>query len=251
MLIVSALVVLSCNNKDNDGNETTSEVQLNFRGYYDQSDLMMYEAEYPYEEGMDVRFQLFHFYVSDVALLRDAADGGDLEIVPIDLVTFRDIQSPEEAERGYTLIVPEVPTGTYRGIRLGVGVPADLNKTQPGDYPTDHPLSENYWSWALGYVFFKVEGNADTNGDGQFSDKLTFHIGGDDFYRNLTFSQPIEVRAGEPLRLDFEVDLHRVLSAGNGQFVDFRKVTQDHTNDLQLAAFMADNLAAAISIKEK
>jgi hypothetical protein len=39
-----------------------------------------------------------------------------------------------------------------------------------------------------------------------------------------------------------------MLSDGEGNYVDFRQVTQDHTNDLDLVGFMMDNLVKAVSM---
>jgi hypothetical protein len=49
-------------------------------------------------------------------------------------------------------------------------------------------------------------------------------------------------------QIDFRVDAERMLSDGEGNFVDFRQVTQDHTNDLDLVGFMMDNLVKAVSM---
>lgn len=243
------LVLLAGCNQDEEA-AGPAAVTLNFQGQYGNAPLLMYEQSYPYEAGLRTKFQLFNFYISEVTLLpeKTGADEGT-PIMDIGLVTFKDIQSEAAAASGVRLTADNVPPGRYGGIRFGIGVSEKLNKTQPGDYAPGHPLTDHYWSWAKGYVFFKIEGNADLDGDEQFEQKLTFHIGTDEFYRTKNFERPLEVRSGEPMELTFNVDLQEVLAPTGDDYVDFRSITQDHTNDLDLAAFLADNLAEAVQMK--
>ncbi len=248
--LVLVLAVSSCNQEETPTGP--GEVTLNFQGYFGDAPLLMYEQDYAYEADMRTRFQLFHFYVSEVELLpEDPSAGQPVKIKDIDLVSFRDVQDENAAREGYTIRAEAVPPGRYSGLRFGIGVSEELNKTQPGDYGPGHVLTDNYWSWATGYVFFKIEGNADINQDGEFEEKLTFHIGLDDFYRSKTFEQALEVKSGQSLNLDLVVDLRKVLVPSGNEFVDFRQVTQDHTNDPELAKFLADNLVKAIEVGNK
>jgi hypothetical protein len=251
LLIITlfGLTLTTCKDREDDRLPAPGEVELRFRGTFGDAPLLMYERVYPYQEGAQVRFQLFHFYISDVALIREGVGESGPELIEVDLNSFEDIQDEAAAARGIDIKIDEVPAGVYRGIRMGIGVSPDLNRTNPGNYAAGHPLSGNYWSAATGYVFFKIEGNADLNDSGVFSEKLTFHIGLNEFYREKEFIRPIRVEAGVPARLEFTVDARRVLEAAADQFVDFNLVTQDHTNNRDLARFMADNLREAIILK--
>jgi hypothetical protein len=236
----------SCEEKTN--TESKVDLELNFKGNFGAEPLLMYDRAYAYQGGMDLKFQLFQFYISDVKLLKDTksqADGVDL--VDIELVSFADIQSTDKAAEGVRINVLDVPAGIYNGIQFGLGVAADLNATQPGDYAPPHPLDNHFWSWARGYVFTKIEGNADLDGDGIFEEKLTFHIGENDYFRTLTIEQTIEVKEGA--KLAFTVDLEKILVDEQGEFLDFSKVSQDHTNNAAIARFIADNLAKSIELK--
>lgn len=252
LLLIGSLWISACNN----GNETPAEVldgdvRLTFKADFKGQPLLMYDDTYDYEAGMALRFQLFQFYISHLSLITEMADtiNGGEELVDIALVSFKDVTSQQLAEQGIVLEIKEVPAGTYKGIKLGIGVADDFNMTQPGDYAAGHPLSDNYWTAASGYIFSKIEGNADLNGDGDFSEKLTFHTGASSLYNEKVFIQNFEVRQGSPLNLEFNVDLYRVLSKGPAEFLDFRQVSQDHTNDMDVAGFIANNLANALSLE--
>ena len=225
----------------------TTDVVLNFKSTFGQEPLLMFESAYDYEENMQLKFQLFHFYISDVALIK----GGNVEkLIDVDLVSFKDVQSEEAAEEGVSIRIPDVPIGNYDGIQLLIGLTPELNATQPGDYEAGHPLSDNYWSWALGYIFFKIEGNGDLDGDGQFEEKLTFHIGGNELARPKSFNQKLVLEQGVDTELSFAVDLDKVIR-NQGTFLDFRSTPQDHTNDMDLARYLSDNLGEAFIMKSE
>jgi hypothetical protein len=249
-LLLGSLMLMAadCNNNDDDVQpEQNGVVELNFKGQFDNDLLMMFARDYDYEADMKVRFQLFRFYVSSIALQHADMPGVAPILDEIALIDFKNVQSEIQANDGITLRY-EVEPGEYSGVNFGLGVSDVLNKTNPGNYDPTHPLSDNYWSAATGYVFTKIEGNADVDGDGELTEKITFHIGGDQFYRGKTYNKAFTVRPGQTTRLNFEVDLHRVLAADASNFIDFRKVTIDHTNDMDLATFISDNLANAVTL---
>jgi len=242
LLFAFALLATDCQDDDVQP-QATGTLELNFKGTFGADPLVMYAREYPYEAGMKVKLQLFRFYVSNILL------SNNVKVSDIEVVDFEDVQSDATAQQGITIQIKNVPTEDYTGINFGVGVSENLNKTNPGGYAPGSPLSDNYWSAALGYVFTKIEGNADVDGDGVFNDKLTFHAGANQLYRNKEFNKTFTVKAGETTRLNFEVDLRKVLVKSESDFLDFRKVTIDHTTKPEIATFISDNLANAIVLK--
>lgn len=252
VFLLTLFFLTACNN-DNDKPDRALEgdVSITFKAAFKGQPLLMYDDTYDYEAGMSLRFQLFQFYISHLSLIsemEDTVNGGE-ELVDIALVSFKDITSQQLAEDGIAIEIKDVPAGLYKGIKLGVGVSDDFNMTQPGDYAAGHPLSDNYWTAATGYIFSKIEGNADLNGDGDYSEKLTFHTGASQLYNEKIFIQDMEVSQGSSLKLEFNVDLYRVLAQNSSEFLDFRQITQDHTNDMNVAGFIASNLANALSLE--
>lgn len=245
-LALALLLVAGCGN-DSNNDDNSAKLDVTFRADYAGQPLVMFDETYSYPDNMSLKLQLFQYYISDLALVR--ANGEIVPLSEIELIKFGDDLTLQDAQNGYKLTFNDIPTGEYSTLRFGLGVNPDLNATQPGNYSPTHPLSDNYWSWALGYVFVKIEGNADTNGDGQFAEKLTYHVGADPLYRVLEFTGPFNVsKDGGAINLG--VDLRKVLVRDN-QFIDFRipEDTQDHTNDEVLYRFIWDNLAQAIQVK--
>lgn len=250
VLFSVALMVVSCDPEE----DFEGTVELNFKSTYLSEPLQMYERDYNYEDNLPIKFQLFNFYISDITLVQeDAPIDPALQLSEVELVTFQNTISTEEAEQGLTFTYDKIPVGVYSGIQLGIGIAPDLNATQPGNYAPGHPLDDNYWSWARGYVFSKIEGNTDLDGDGQFNDKLTYHMGADDLYQvvTYTFPTPLNLNSDEPLQLSFNVDMHEVL-VNDGQYLDFNVMeqTQDHNNNPDIYQFLWDNLVDAIEIQQ-
>lgn len=247
LLSTITLAYIGCNDDDNNSGE--GSVELLFKGKYGDRLLTMFEDTYAYEDGIDLKFQLFQFYISDITLLKE--DGEEVLLKDVDMVSFKDIFNQSDAADGVSLSLGEWPAGNYKGIKFGLGVNETMNATQPSDYDLDHPLTaSNYWSWASGYVFTKIEGNADLNNDGEFEEKLTFHIGRNDYYRNMSFEQNLEITSDETNIITFDVDIQKVLTnPSSGAYIDFRTVTQDHTTNPEVAGFVADQLMEAIQIQ--
>ncbi len=248
LLPFAIMLLTACENENSATADQKQDVAVNFQASFGQQPLVMFSQDYAYEANMRMKFQLFQFYVSDLGLLKQNGSKTDtVKLIDIALINFKDVQNTAQAAAGITVDVKNVPSGKYKGVVMGLGVSPTLNATSPNSYTPPHPLDGNYWSWARGYIFFKVEGNADVKGDGQYAEKLTFHIGENQFYRTKTFLQDFTIDENHKA-LSFQVDARRVLVAGATEFVDFRKVTIDHTTDMALAKFMADNLEAAISM---
>ena len=100
----------------------------------------------------------------------------------------------------------------------------------------------------MGYVFFKIEGNADFEGQDYFAEKLTFHIGTNEMYRSVSANGNFDHSVDQPLELTFELDVHQLLVDEGGQYLNFRETPIDHTNDRALGNKLADNLVEAIQI---
>ncbi|MDZ4705092.1 MAG: MbnP family protein [Saprospiraceae bacterium] len=245
-LAASAALLLAATCRDDEGSLIES-IEMNFKSSFGNAPLVMYESAYPYEAGMAVKLQLFQFYLSNISLQRE--DNSFVLLKDVALISFKDILTPAAAAEGITLNTEGLAAGHYKGIRMGIGVAPNLNSTNPANYTPPHPLDDNYWSAATGYVFIKIEGNADTTGNGQFPAKLTFHTGANDIYKEKTFQKHIELKEGEPLQLNFSMDLKKVLSKGPDNFLDFRQITQDHSNNPAVYTFIADNLFDALVLE--
>ncbi len=248
LFLAFAAMTLVFTKSCNDDDQEMFSVDLTFTPLFDGEPLVMYAEEYDYEEGMKLRLQLFQFFISNFRFIDDQ---GNEQPTPleIDLISFADIQNRGAAEAGITVKVDNIPKGNYRSIKFGFGVDELHNATQPGDYDAGHPLSGHYWSAASSYVFTKIEGNADLNNDGQFEQKLTFHIGGNRSYQEIVLDKDLLLTSGSGTAVGIEVDLKDLLVNEQGEFLDFREVTKVHDVGSKVVDFVSGNIKNAFKIK--
>jgi len=251
LLVVISVIGLTVACSDDESSTPAEDVTATMRiaGTYGDEPLMMFNRTYDYTDDMRFSLQLFQFYVSDVTLLRNEKNSTDsIKLLDIGLVSFENVLSASKADEGLTLNLAKVEAGTYDGISFGVGVSPRMNATQPGDYTPPHPLDDHYWSWARGYVFSKIEGNADLDGDGTMEEKLTYHIGENSQYRTYTVNAPIDISADDA-EIALAVDFKKVLFDEADNYLNFRESPIDHTNDMDLANFISDNLVRSITLQ--
>ncbi len=231
-----------------DGVIPKTDVRITFRARYDGKPLVRY-AKYNYADYW-VDFFRFNAYMSRIALL---TDGVPVKISDIEWVDFTPDDAPTDTAVDVTLVL-RAPEGQYTGIRLGYGVPPDLNAKQPKDFAPGHPLSrENeYWIGWKGYIFNKIEGRVDLNKDGMPDGGLIYHCGSDAVFREYSFDLPIRVEPGAPEIL-VTFDLQK-LFVRNGEWLDLRNpynhITSNDFNDVVIASKLMDNFKPATSVMQ-
>ena len=219
-LLSTALFMVSSCEHNSPELEVVGDVELSVKANYD-GDLFQTQKEYEYIPGMNIKFTEFNFYIANISLLEDESSTEETELSEIDFIDLSfDVTQTTEAQTGRMISTKKVPAGTYRGFKVGFGVPADLNRTRPGDYGENDPLSTSthYWSPLESYIFSKIEGFSDNNGNGIFEgnegESIRFHLGQDEIYteRTLFPSEPIVIEEGQVLKLTLDVDVKKLFN---------------------------------------
>lgn len=248
LLLAVPLLFSSCGDDEPEMKETTT-LSLNAKATFGDQPLVMFEEIYDYE-GQPLQLQLFQIYLTGLTLVYEE-EGGQREEAVKDVVLahFGNTFSTADAEAGLDLLEVEVPARNYTGLKLGLGVSPELNATVPPDYELTHPLSQNYWEDASSYIFFKVEGNTDVDGDGELSDKLTFHVGGNNNYQEATLNQAINLMPNTTASLQLRIDLEKIMLSEDGSFIDFSDFRQAHSTTSPAAVLMGGNLGGAVELE--
>jgi hypothetical protein len=228
----------------------TGTVELQFKAFYDDQPLVLLQP-YDYNDTLDIFFQRFNFFISDVLATPDKGDAE--ELIEIDYVDFDAVDDLTKAAEGWVIKVDKVPAGKYRNLKIGLGVPADLNATKESDYPDTHPLGKesHYWTAWESYIFTMINAKVDTDGDGVFDDSaVAYHLGSDAVYRTVEFPHTFEVEKDGTTRIVLNVNLHHVFKEGNG-YMDIIAIPATHTiANLDQAIKASDNFANAFTIGE-
>lgn len=244
--LLCSLLLTTC--KDD---PTTGDLDVVFTATYDDEPLVFLAETYTYPSGVDMQFQLVNYFVSNVTLVH-ANSSEDHLLSDVELLNFDDLYDRAAAQAGLTRTYTAIPPGEYVGIRIGLGLSPELNATQPGDYNASHPLAENYWSIAKGYIFSKVEGVADLDGDSNFETGLTYHTGKSDLYLEKTFNTAISIKAGEASAAQVVLDVAKILESGTGEFLDISQPTNtiDHSVKPEVYTFLWENFTNAFTVTQ-
>ncbi len=151
---------------------------------------------------------------------RDEA-GAEIQHVVDERVVFADL-----ASGSFATSIGEAPSGRYTGLRFLMGVEGLDNRIAPEDAPAQHPLAPKspsmHWNWNAGYVFLRLDGLVDVDGDGAVdastgtprdpaSGQWRLHSGGAANALTVAIDQAFELDGGERQDLALRVDLARMV----------------------------------------
>lgn len=188
--------------------------------------------------GTAVQFSNISYYLSNPAV---GADG-----------VFTETDTTLYIKAGTTQSFELLP---YEGnhmhmLRLSFGVDslANYEEGDPSRFAVDDPLGPKspnmYWNWNAGYIFFRIDGQVDTENDGVPNQAMEFHIGTQNFYQ--TDMMEIHTDAlSESVPVNLTLDIVKLF-----ENIDLATEYETHTGDnLPLAQKFGANIPAAFSKK--
>jgi hypothetical protein len=253
LLLIAAC--FSCEEEQQLG--STSTVNLNFHAVYDGTPLVLNQP-YAYPGGKKISFREFNFFVSSVALLEEGT-GDELDFLEINFADFAGNTSASNVKPA-VFTDSKIPAVKYKGIRLSIGVPSDLNKSSASGYGAGHPLRKNFdthfWNEAGSFQFMHLGGLYDLNNDGTFGNlpedhPFAHYPAKNAVYQTITLLTPIELEAGKTFNLDILVDVLK-LYAEDGVALDLADPDNLDTADpadLTVAEYLMNNFEKAISVE--
>ncbi len=245
-LLAPIFIASSCDD-DSPPLELVGDIDLVIKANYD-GEVFQTQKEYEYLPGMNIKFTEFNFYVANISLLEDENSIEETEMAEVDFIDLSfDVNQTSLAEAGVTVPSKKIPVGTYRGLKIGFGLPADLNRTHPSDYGEGDALntSTHYWAPLNSYIFSKIEGFSDNDLDGVFENDedegLRFHLGQDEVYteRILFPANPIIIQDGQSLTLTLNIDVKKLFNMPINEYdanddnlldIDVKEYSESHGN---------------------
>ena len=237
------LSIMACNSVPD---ETT--LDLRFTLSYDDQPLVAFD-QLTYGLGYEVFFTKYSLFLSDITLHNESGDYLLSEVEFLDLLT--DVNDEASAIAGQKRTYLSVPTGEYDAISFNIGLPSTVNATTPASYANDHPLSNNgeYWVGWSSYIFHKIEGKMDTDGDSEPDASIALHIGSDQAFRQARINAPIDFdEETETLVINFDLAQILELSAGFYDFIDTPQI--HHLGVLPKALPILDNTIVNIELNQ-
>lgn len=246
LLLLLAAISFSACEDDPDPVVSKDNFTLSFKVTYDGLPLEKYK-NYPYADRT-INFDKFNIYLSDITLLKGSQE---VKLSDIEWVNF----TPDFAPSDSAVVVTykyDVPDGDYTGIRIGYGVKPDLNAKTPANFPPDHPLyiESEYWSGWNSYIFAKVQGKYDLDGDATPETVLFYHCGSDPVYNVASFMHDIPVADTGALTVEFDL---KKLFTYDGQLLDLsvptNRTTSHDASNIALGQKVMNNFKNATILK--
>lgn len=214
LLAFAILLGFSSCDKEKITPSDTGHINLSFNATFGGETLIMNSQPYDYA-GKLIRFSKISFYLANLRLLNQDQEIGVSDIAFIDITETH--HSETSAKKGVVLELSNIPIGDYTHLKFGIGVPSDMNETNPIDYPTNHPLGNDfdyYEAWDS-YIFAKVEGQYDGNGDGLFDENdilFAYHAGMNRVYREIEVKNSTTLKKDEVIDINFELDVRQLFN---------------------------------------
>ena len=220
LILLVITLVIACNSE-----EEFATVDVNFTLTYDNEPLVAFEA-FDYERGHKILFSKYSMFLSDLRLHNDE---GSVLLSDVEFIDILDgAITLSDAQEGKLRTYSNVLFDEYSHLSFNIGVPAEVNATAPADYSSDNPLSNNgeYWVGWSSYIFHKIEGKMDADGDEDPEAGIALHIGSDQAFREIMVNVPISIdQSNEVININF--DLKRNLLMGS-EYYDFIETPQVH-----------------------
>lgn len=209
-------------------------LNINFKYKFGDEDLMRDDV-YTYN-GTALSFKDIQFYVANP---RVAVDGVMEATNEIYFISF-DHQ---------TIEMSDLTAGHKHMFMFGLGVDSVTNKTiQPSDPDLEEgaalgpQVPTMHWGWDNGYIFFKLDGLIDTDGDNTPDDLVEMHIGKDFNFQNIALEIHTDALQ-ETVDVTIDVDISKVFEG-----VDLQNDYVTHTGDNPaLAKTITTNLGGIFS----
>lgn len=216
--------------------------------------------------GRRLSLHTAHLYLSEVTLIR--ADGTTRTFFDENPFTFTAKKTSGESvphtvrekvflfQHSYgqtTHALGLVETGEYAGIRFKIGLEGLTNRIVASEVSAAlHPLGARgnfttHWSTEEGYIFLRMDGRVDTDGDGQLDSSWAVHLGTDEFVNTLTFENSFTLSTSEVSEIHLKVDYGQLIAGLDYSNPDER--ISQATNNLPVARKVDAEIPKAFSFE--
>ena len=176
-------------------------LRIRFSASWGSTPLHLNEASYSLNDTMNISFETYRFYVSNIRLL-----DGEKEVFSKYLFQLVDFSKPPSKE--LNLFLPAHLPYDRIVFNIGIDSATSVSGAMEGDLD---PLNGMYWTWQTGYINIKLEGRFTT--PHLQEEKFEFHIGGYRPPNNALSAVDLKLPSDKPKKeILMEVDLQDLLS---------------------------------------
>ncbi len=243
LLFLSPILFLSSKCKQDTPPVQQGAMSINFKPNYNAKPFVINKI---YNiDGKNVRFTRLSFLLTETCPKASSSEGScGSNTFLIDLTTLDD---STKSAKGFTQSLTNLAEGNMSGLQMSLGVAKNLNASKPKDYASSNPLSDGglYWDDWKSYIFTKIEGLMDKDGNGAFETGITLHTGGDESFRQIWFPKTFTVDTKGTSTLNFDLNINTLLRG-----IDLSTVNSTHqTGDKPTMLKIMNNLKDGITLK--
>lgn len=204
---------------------------------------LQFYHEYRNVSDYRLTVEFLKFYWGDIRLING------LETMAVSPVELFDMQNGPVTKEW------KLSPGTWTGLRTGLGLPSELNHTDPALYPAEHPMSVNYgmyWTWASGYKFVLFDGRYDPDplSTAPFVNAYAIHTGMDTCYVEMDLLPvlPIAIAQDSTTNVIVRIAVDEFFYS-NSDTIDLATEYASHGGNAPLALKFTRNVVRSFSIE--
>ncbi len=155
------------------------------------------------------------------------------------------LKNSGSSAQGYTIFDGAIDLASVDRVDFNIGLTPGQNATVPADHPPGHPLAMpgEYWLAWQSYIFTKIEGWIDLDGDGMAETGVALHLGSDEVKKAISLVNPENTT-----ELTIQIDLAKVFK--QHKIYDIAATPQIHSlSQIEALRELSNNLENAITIK--
>jgi hypothetical protein len=202
-------------------------------------------------DSTEASIETVRYYISHLRAVR--SNGDTLSLADYSFFDLREPSTPNRPDWRTQRF--EIPSGTYSGLVLSLGLDSTQNYSDPSTYPIENPLSSAtgmYWTWATQYRFLMIEGRANAPGTvgGGNDQAFSYHPGGNHLYiENISLSSSFSVPSSGTLELELKMNIDSWFDGPGGSINPYAEfAAHDAPADQPLAIKFITNFASGLSL---
>lgn len=217
-LVLLVLGMMACNDEETVQPQGAGTIDLKIETSFNSNSFELAKS-YTTSENEKVSFEQFRFWVSKVELVK--SDGSTYSI-PDSYFLIQYLAKDEVVQDKFTLVAGKretvnltaIPSGTYIGVKFGIGVDAQYNDNltlAAGELNLLQNMTNISWMWHTSYIFSKLAGTIETTtGNVPF----VLETGANNNYKAVsqTFTTPLVVNSETKGIVSLGVDVAKLLN---------------------------------------
>ncbi len=232
--------------------EPTGTLEIIFKARYNSGPLVLFQSDSTGQnDPITIMFKKLDFFISD---LKGNQDGTLKDFADVGYISMSNSLDSSSSEQGISLLINELPVGSFDRLDMGIGLSDAVNSTTPGSYPSSSPLglNSNYWPMTDSYILCKMEG--DINQSNSTTTGFLYHGGVNGMYQQRSFNHSFDISENATTTIVLYLQAEELFFK-TGSEIDMINDSQTHSGQIgsteyNLAKTAMENLSNSLYIQQ-